>query len=679
MPDAPQPVREEGQLLQTVQANLRRLREKTDRPDHDRDLLELRDALAEEKLPDDIASILEAMDRSAALKDQQARSTEGHADPASPYFGHLVLRDQFGTRTVLIGKATLLSDRVRIVDWRHAPVSRIYYQYAEGDEYEEEIAGRKLEGEVLVKRGVTITVGELVRVTTHEETWVRTTEDAWVDVRAHEARLAGGAGAAIRAASLGRGLTYRADKHLPEITSLLDPAQFRLISRPDTGLVVIQGSAGSGKTTVGLHRIAYLTYLDPRQFRPAHMLVVVFSRALGRYISQVLPALGVEGVRVVEYETWAQSLRERTFPGLPEAYADDTPALVTRFKTHTAMLHMIEGLREPYAGARVAEVFEDVLTDRSWIEAGLARHAPGEFSDEEIRRIHRWCTDHHFIRTEGGGPRDHDVPCLDREDDSILLRLHQVLKGPLESRAGQILGYDHLMIDEAQDLSPLELAVLLGTTGTRRSVTMAGDVAQKIHESRDFRDWTHALESLRLAHVDVSPLQVSYRSTKPIMEAAHRILGPLASETATPGVREGAPVAHLGFGGMGEAVAWLGPALADLARREHYANVAILAVDLSQAIAWYEALERAEVPYLSLVDDQDFSFAPGIEVSDIRSSKGLEFDYVILVGVDRSGFPDTPAARRLLHVGATRAAHQLWLVSTGNPSPCIPDGLVGLS
>ena len=58
----------------------------------------------------------------------------------------------------------------------------------------------------------------------------------------------------------------REDKHLSEITALIDPRQFELISKPTSGLVVIQGGAGSGKTTIGLHRLAYLAFQDPQRF-----------------------------------------------------------------------------------------------------------------------------------------------------------------------------------------------------------------------------------------------------------------------------------------------------------------------------------------------------------------------------------------------------------------------------
>jgi DNA helicase-2/ATP-dependent DNA helicase PcrA len=676
---APVEVREELELLEVVKRNIARLDAAPTAPDHDKRLLELRDALREERLNEDQASILEDMDRLAALRAQQQQSMQGKIDRDSPYFGHLVVDDDHGRRSVLIGKETFLSDRVRIVDWRNAPISRIFYQYAEGDEYDLEIADRDVSGEVLVRRTLAIAGGELRRVGTDDATWVRGATGAWEDLRTREARLAGGAGSAVRPSSLGTGAaSARQDKHLPDIASLLDPEQFNLITRPDAGVVAIQGSAGSGKTTVGLHRIAYLVFKSPETFRPARMMVVVYSRALASYISQVLPALGVDGVQVVQYDAWVARVRRGHFRGLPEEYAEDTPGVVSRFKTHAAALRLLDQVGRQRRGEDPMLVFEETMTDRGLIDDAIRRWAPGEFSEAQAERIHRWCSLQHFIRVDGAGPTGADTPSLDREDDTLLVRLYQVMRGSLMTPNRDKLVHDHVMVDEAQDLSPAELAVLIDTAGKRRSVTLAGDVAQKVQEDRDFQDWRHVLDALELPHVDVSPLQVSYRSTRQIMEVAHAILGPLAPETMAATTRLGAPVAHLEFGSEGEAVAWLAPALTDLTHREPHANIALLTADMDDAVAWYQALERAEVPWIQLISDQDFSFRPGIEVTDIRSSKGLEFDYVVLLGVDGSRFPLQDGARHLLHVGATRAAHQLWIVSTGQPSPLIPAGLAGL-
>src|SRR5439155_192525 len=139
----------------------------------------------------------------------------------------------------------------------------------------------------------------------------------------------GGQGAALRAHDigagadrrLGAGVRRRADKHLPDIVGLIDPAQFELVSRPSAGFLLIRGTAGSGKTTVALHRIAFLAYHDAGIDSSA-TLVVVFSPALRDYVSHVLPALGVARVQVRAFHEWASDVCARLFPRLPRRIRD---------------------------------------------------------------------------------------------------------------------------------------------------------------------------------------------------------------------------------------------------------------------------------------------------------------------------------------------------------------------
>jgi DNA helicase-2/ATP-dependent DNA helicase PcrA len=86
-------------------------------------------------------------------------------------------------------------------------------------------------------------------------------------------------------------------------------------------------------------------------------------------------------------------------------------------------------------------------------------------------------------------------------------------------------------------------------------------------------------------------------------------------------------------------------------------------------------LSAAEVPSLRLVAAQDFAFRPGIDVTDVRQTKGLEFDIVILLDVNEGSYAGDEHARRLLHVAMTRAAHQLWVTYTGTPSLLLPESL----
>jgi DNA helicase II / ATP-dependent DNA helicase PcrA len=754
--------------------------------DYDAELIALRDQINEARL-EDIPPLIEEMERLSEVAARRAQVTEGTVDPRSPYFGRMVLEENDRKREVLIGRSTYLDSKtgIRIVDWRDAPVSRLFYRYEEGDEYDEEFGGREVHGEVLVRRSLAISGGTLKRIGSPQGTFVRRGDGTWVRAGESARKLAGGQGAAMRAeghhrpGKLGIGRDEaREDRFLPEITALIDPRQFELITAQDSGLVVIQGGAGSGKTTIGLHRLAYLNYQDKKRFKPERMLVMVFNQALKRYISRVLPALGVEGVPVTTYERWAEKTRQSHVRGLPSEYDDETPSAVTRVKKHPKLLELvdryvarlsekIDGIvqssleaaegrdaalavwrKHPKAapaqrldalarwaippraengavdGAKAQPLGLRHAIDRA-VERGkaLASDVPTAWSEiltdlgalteayegsgisaAELKSAHTWCSrkcpmvilaleeqqateretgkksrksdrpppdDDDERRSGIDGADEVEPPKLDREDDTILLRLVQKMWGPL-LRGKERLVYEHILIDEAQDLSPVELAVVLATSSDQESVTLAGDVAQRLLMDNGFTGWKDVLGKLGLAHVEIEPLRITYRSTQQIIEFARDVLGPLADEEESQAVRSGVPVELFEFGHSGEAVAFLGEALRALMAGEPRASVAVIARYPEQADLYYDGLRNAEVPHLRRIAEQDFPFKPGIDVTDVRQVKGLEFDYVVLLEVSAASFAEDDEARHLLHIAATRAAHQLWVVTTGEPSTLLP-------
>jgi DNA helicase-2/ATP-dependent DNA helicase PcrA len=220
------------------------------------------------------------------------------------------------------------------------------------------------------------------------------------------------------------------------------------------------------------------------------------------------------------------------------------------------------------------------------------------------------------------------------------------------------------------------MAVVFGTVSRGQSITLAGDTAQRLHMDNGFSNWDQVLSELGLSHVEVEPLELSYRSTAEILEVAQHVLGPLKPDRAPLATRHGAEVDLFQFGDMGDAVAYLGEALRELAVNEPQASVAVVARYPEQADLFFDGLRRADVPFLRRISDQDFPFRPGVDVTDVRQVKGLEFDYVVLVEVGDNVYPEDDESRHLLHIGITRAAHQVWLLASGRPSRLLPSALV---
>ncbi len=725
-------------------------------------LLELREEVSTAK-PEDLPALFEQMHHLGALRAQRGRGTVGGIDRGSPYFGHLRLEENGKRRDVLIGGRSYLDSAagIRIVDWRNAPVSRLYYRYREEEDYEETLGDRPVEGVVLARRSVAISNGELIRVGAPQGTYVRTKDGSWqrTDSKSSalqtERRWGKGSKSANADGSqdksrlgLGTDGPIRHDKYLSAIASLLDPTQYDLVSKPGAGLVVIQGSAGSGKTTVGLHRVAYLAFAEPARFRGDKMLVVVPNEALVHYVGRVLPALGVEGVPVTTFARFASRVVRLSFPKLPSKLSDDTPPVVSRAKQHPAMLRAIDravkrieakvdarvedamkkwpdgetvvrawkttaepgvavdgrvsvlggwlagkrtlsgivpasALPEVTRGAlerlghelrhdtrSVVGLWDEILTNRQ----GLAQAFEGirGFGPGQLDQMHEWCVRQARVRQESD--RDGESETLDLEDHALLLRAWQLLRGPLLDVENKPIRFAHMFVDEVQDASSVAIRVLFDLTDKSRSLTLAGDMAQRMLDEGDERgefDWNEMLKDLGVSETSIEPLKVSYRSTAEITRFARGVLGPHAHEAEPIATRDGPPVEHFGFASPGEAVAFLADALKDLQSAEPDANVAIIARFGPQADLYFEGLMRAEVTNVRRISQQDFAWEPGVDVTDVRQTKGLEFDEVVLVETNAASYPETSQARHALYVGATRAAHQLWCISSDVPSKVV--------
>ena len=607
----------------------------------------------------------------------------------TPYFARMVLREGDRRQELMLGKVGVVEKGLRIIDWRHAPVSRIFYEYEEGEEYCEEVADRLREGILEARRRLDIRGGLLVEAQRDQEVLRRTPAGDWLPPAEADRR------------------SERKDHHLPDIVSLITREQFAVIAQREAGVVLLRGRAGSGKTTVALHRVAWLHFQDPVRFRADAILIVMFNKALRTYITRVLPELGVPGVGADTFHAWAsRMLREG---GVDTRFSTDAPAEVGRLKRHPGMELALDAwvdqLGERLGGwvvqkvpaaadlweqipgkglGRLARLFEEGVQGelsaalRPLRSAALRRLGDHRrdlwalLEDPEALAPHLPSALHRSLpAVAAAAARCREEGSLGFEDVALLLRLGQKKHQQLpELRVPWAGRYAHVVIDEAQDLSTLEIAALVGAADRTHSVTVAGDPAQKILEDAWFDGFEPLLQRLGAGgpmDIRLQALQVGHRSTRPIMELALAALGVASQgDLAVAAARDGAPVDWLAPEGGTDDAAWIRAAATALSayRTERpLALVAVLCLHKSTADRWATGLARAGLDEVRRAERAEFRFTPGVVVSNVHQVKGLEFDGVLLV--DPAVFRERD--KHLLHVAITRAAERLWVACPRGP------------
>ena len=701
-------------------------------------LRDVRDAYAaagEEDRPAVLAQMHEA-----AARAERARPAL-LPDPAAPYFAHMRLRTAGRRRDVLLGARPFVDAGrgVTVVEWRRAPIAEVFFACEPGDDYEIEVDGRVIEGVLERRHLVAFSGGELSSISVEGGTLRRAQSDGDGSWRFEP----GGLAPALACAPDDESRAGRTSGLPIE----LDPHQRALLDRDAGEPLVVLGSAGCGKTTVALHRVAALCRQHPRDFAPGRVLVLVPEPGLRRLSERLLAELRVDGARVRTFEEWIRAEAQRVFPWLPARESPDPPFAVSRLKRHpallTAMDRLIDDIAREIAGrldrllagrgairAAIEARRDPILADRlRAAEEALVASAPAprrralaEAFRDERRRLSRVRDDHQrlvgdrallgeAVRASNGDlpagasvveqvaahtNRQLDAPAevqfahvdadrlatldgrslddgtpeavagtVDVEDYALLFELLWRKTGRSGARAGELSRWAHVVLDEAQELAPVELRVIGRAVEAGGSVTVAGDAAQRIDRTGHFESWEAVMEALGVRSTPAW-LETSYRSPRSILEFAHAVLGPQAPEEVPRGVKDGPPVVRTVAPTEGHAAAMLCHALRRLRDRDPGAGVAIIARDAQAARAVHEALSRGMSARLVL--DGDFTFGPGVEVTEVAQVKGLEFDTVVVPDANAKAYPDTPESRRALHVAATRASHQLWVVSPGAPS-----------
>lgn len=198
-----------------------------------------------------------------------------------PYFTRMDFKEENrDLEKLYIGKISILDNKTAepiIVDWR-APISNLYYEGKIGSA-EYECLGKKIKGDILLKRQYIIEKKQLkkyidINVTGNDEL-------------------------------LQNALEEKADDRLKNIVATIQDEQNKIIRAKINSPLIVQGVAGSGKTTIALHRIAYLIYNYEKEFKPEEFMIIAPTKFFLNYISNILPDLGVNNVKQCTFEDFA--------------------------------------------------------------------------------------------------------------------------------------------------------------------------------------------------------------------------------------------------------------------------------------------------------------------------------------------------------------------------------------
>ncbi|WP_138495695.1 HelD family protein [Paenibacillus pinistramenti] len=635
-----------------------------------------------------------------------------------PYFGRLDFEEKNGTRMPLyIGKNGVAGegDKPAVIDWR-APVASLFYSFTGGDSASYEAPEGLIEGLVYLKRNVLIRRQILERV---------------VDTYNRE-----GGGPAVSDEFLLYRLGENKDNRLRDIVSTIQAEQDQIIRAARNTALIIQGVAGSGKTTVALHRLAYLLYQYKEQIAAERMVIFAPNRMFIDYISDVLPELGVGDIQQNTFSDWAAGVL-----GLDVVPADGPEELGKWFDQPGAGRVVDELLPGRYKGslafrdlleAAVQRLEQHSLPEEDfspWEGAVLKQKVIRQWFDEEYKpyplalrkertlaRIHRWIEMALKKSPSAAALKDRKKKAAQREKayakkwpdlsaaavykalfgaQKLSGELQQELDGlaaaipePIlkqtrsdlkknnireEDLAGLLYVYaileeirggqrfDHVVIDEAQDFSPLQVAVL-DKFVKGHSFTILGDLSQGIHYYRGIRRWEEMQALFAPGETAYFALTRSYRSTMEIITFANEILkrGVGADLLAVPVFRSAEPVRVLNID-RSARVERIAAAL-ERVMQGPYRTAALLTRTLQEAEELHKEL-AAMGQELNLIDGRSSQYAGGLSVLPAYLSKGLEFDAVIVTDVDADHYGGQDA--KLLYVACTRALHELWLLSSG--------------
>lgn len=592
----------------------------------------------------------------------------------SPYFGRIDFAGpNQAASPVYIGVYSFFDEQQRrnlIYDWR-APISSLFYDFELGPASYTTPSGT-IQGTIELKRQYKIRDGRLEFMLDS-------------DVNIHDDVLQ-------------QELAKSSDDKMKNIVATIQRDQNAVIRNETAPVMIIQGVAGSGKTSIALHRIAFLLYRYRETIAARDILIISPNKVFADYISNVLPELGEEHIPELGMDELAADLLENRYPfqtffeQVSALLEQHEPAFIERIqfkssfeflsKLNQYLLH-VENHYITWADLRIGRTvvpkaviqqkfrayhrvpllkrFALVSNDiRTYVREAAGRKLTGQekgaiseatnrlfrFNNvlDLYRDFYRWIGQPELLQL------GHPVR-LEYADVFALIYLRIRLEGAT--------AYDqvkHLLVDEMQDYTPVQYAVLSRLFPCRK--TILGDVSQTVNPYS--ASSAEAIERV-FPQADVVKLHRSYRSTVEITAFAQRIT---PNPHIIPLERHGPVPTVSRFNNTTDELAAI-QQLIEAFKSSGSHSLGIICKTLRQAEQAYEALQASGV---HLLTDESTTFKEGVILTTAHLAKGLEFDAVIVPFASARTYK-TQVDRSMLYVACTRAMHQLTLTYTGEATP----------
>lgn len=652
-------------------------------------LVQARKAIREAN--EDLADLMEVYDAkdkegltlwnnaTARLKEYKRNMVRLEKARKKPYFGRIdfLAEEKQQKEAYYIGRVGISGDDAQplVLDWR-APIASVYYESGLGP----------CSYTVLSEGTHTI---DLERKRTYEIENDRLKDYFDSDVVANDELLT-------------KYLAKSKKNVLGEIIATIQKEQNLLIRRSPRTNLIVQGVAGSGKTTVAMHRISYILYNYKEDFRPEDFYIIGSNKILLNYITGVLPELDVYGIRQMTmeelfirllYEEWNEKIY-RVHPVSQEAWQEQKgstawfekleaycqayenqeipqeaivmektgvrlmrPAMIREYLRDNPLLSMESKilmlnkmLYARYENVITGKVISFTEKERKILDKKYSTYFGNGKWNGSVRTFYQ-----DFLRAQQqeGIPIEIPDTSFDVYDLAAMAYIYKRIK-----ETDPVREASHVVIDEAQDFGMMVYRCLhycmRGCT-----YTVMGDTSQNIHFGQGLNDWEELRRLiLRGTYDTFGLLRKSYRNTVEISEFATEVLrhGDFPIYPVEPIIRHGKQVK---VQASADTVAMKDAAANQIQewQKNGYETIAVICRDETEAKEVSDLLQ--DTPNLMSYTPERSQFGEGIMVLPVVYTKGLEFDAVLLWNPTKEQYPQDNGHIKLLYVAATRALHEL--------------------